>query len=72
MMLTGADDRLGLFMLVETEMIIQLRLNGYLGQHLPKLVEIFFCLDVFCRRLCDGRQLFLLHNLPILTSNRVQ
>jgi len=44
--------RLGQFMLVEAKMIIQLRvqrgLNGYLGQHRPELVEIFFCFDVLC------------------------
>ncbi len=42
--------RLGLFMLVEAEMIIHCRvqrcLNGYLGQHLPELVEIVFLINL--------------------------
>jgi hypothetical protein len=68
--------RLGLFMLVETKMVIQFRvqrcLNGDFGQHLPKLVEVFFRLDILCSRLRDCLKLFLLHYLPILTRNRVQ
>lgn len=57
-------------------MIVQLRVqgrfNGDLDQHHPKLVEIFFCLDVLGCRLGDSLQFFLLHNLPILTGNRAQ
>lgn len=63
--------RVGLLVLVEAEMIVQLRVqrrfNRDLGQHLPECVEVFFRLDVLRRRLGDCLELFLLHNLPILS-----
>jgi hypothetical protein len=56
-MTVAAVARVGLLMSGKAQMIIQLsiqsRLDRYLGQHLPELVEVILCLDILGSRLSD-------------------
>ncbi len=58
-------------MLGKAKMISQFSIECCLdrdpGQHLPKLVEIFFSFDVFSGRLGYRLELFLVDYLPILS-----
>lgn len=62
---------LGLLMLGEAQMIIQLNVERRLGcnlcEHLPELAEVRLRLDVFGDCLSNRLKLFSIHNLPIVT-----
>ncbi|MEE9357736.1 MAG: hypothetical protein V3U62_05395, partial [Sedimenticolaceae bacterium] len=67
----AAITRFGLLMLGKAKMISQFSIEYCLdrdpGQHLPKLVVIFFSFDVFSGRLGYRLELFLVDQQTILT-----